>query len=220
MNSKKREIKTLLEKKDYSALMDLPSLEKAVSILISLSYDKQSVLAWRAMEAIGLLTAELARTDIDRVRNIVGRLLWMIRDESGGIGWSVPEILGEIVRNNPVLCEDIAPIIASFHEEKMLTPGVLWALSRIGQINHETVQYAVPIIRSYLSAADPVIRGFAVIAIAEMGDAGSLEALGKMKEDSSEVSLYENGELVKKTVVRLSDDAAKKLAGEVSRNRS
>jgi hypothetical protein len=217
---KKREIRTLLEKKDFSALRELPSLQKSVSILISLSYDKQSALTWRAIEAIGLLTAELAGTDPDSVRNIVGRLLWMIRDESGGIGWSVPEILGEIVRNNPVLCEDIAPIIASFHEELMLTPGVLRALSRIGQINDETVKYAVPIIRSYLSAADPMTRGFAVIAIAEMGDAGSLDALEKMTKDSSEVSLYEKGELVKKTIARLSDEAAKKLTDEGPQNRS
>ncbi|KPK00810.1 MAG: hypothetical protein AMK71_07830 [Nitrospira bacterium SG8_35_4] len=220
MRADKRKIITLLEEKDFSGLNKLPSLEKAVTILISLSYDKQSPLAWRAIEAIGLLTAELAGTDPDRVRNIVGRLLWMIRDESGGIGWSVPEILGEIVRNNPVLCEDIAPIIASFHEEKMLTPGVLWALSRIGQINADTVKYAVPIIRSYLSATDPMIRACAVKAIAEMGDAGSSEELEKMKTDTSAVSLYENGELVKKTIGELADQAAKKSADDVSRNRS
>ena len=220
MRADKREIKILLEKQDFSGLNKLPSLEKAVTVLISLSYDKQSPLSWRAIEAIGLLTAELAATDPDRVRNIVGRLLWMIRDESGGIGWSVPEILGEVVRNNPVLCEDIAPIIASFHEEMMLTAGVLWALSRIGQINAETVKYSVPIIRSYLSAADPMIRACAVKAIAEMGDAVSSDALEKMKADTSEVSLYENGNLVRKTIGRLADEAAKKLADAVSHNRS
>lgn len=220
MNPKKREIKALLEKKDFSALKKLPSLEKAVTILISLSYDKQSALSWRAIEAIGLLTAELAGSNPDRVRNIVGRLLWMIRDESGGIGWSVPEILGEIVRNNPVLCEDIAPIIASFHEENMLTAGVLRALGQIGKINAETVKYAVPIIRSYLGASDPMIRGFAAVAIAEMGDAGSIDSLAALKEDNSQVSFYENGELVGKTIAQLSVEAAKKLADAGSHNRS
>jgi HEAT repeat protein len=220
MTTKKREIAALLEKKDFSALKEIPSPEKTVALLISLSYDKQKTLSWRAIEAIGLVTAELAGTDPGRVRNIVGRLLWMIRDESGGIGWSVPEILGEIVRNNPVLCEDIAPIVASFHDEKMLTAGVLWALSRIGRINAETVRYAVPIIRSYLNADDPVTRGFAVRAAAGMGDAASLDALEKMKEDTGEVSVYENGELVRKTVARLSDEAVKKLTEVTSRERS
>ena len=55
-------------------------------------------------------------------------------------------------------------------------------------------------------------RGLAVIAIAEMGDAASLDIVEKMKEDSSEISLYANGELVKKTIAQLSDEAAKKLA--------
>jgi hypothetical protein len=220
MTPKKREIAALLERKDFSSLKEMSSPEKTVTLLISLSYDKQRALSWRAIEAIGLVTAELAGTDPDRVRNIVGRLLWMVRDESGGIGWSVPEILGEIVRNNPVLCEDIAPIIASFHDEKMLTAGVLWALSRIGRINAETVSYSVPIIRSYLDADDPVTRGFAVMAIAGMGDAGSFALLEKMKDDNSEISLYENGELVKKTVAQLSDEAAKKLTEGASQERS
>lgn len=219
MIARKKEIRALLQHMDFSALKELPSLEKAITMLISLSYDKQSALSWRAIEAIGILSAELAVTDPDRVRNIVGRLLWMIRDESGGIGWSVPEILGEIVRNNPELCKDIASIIASFHDEKMLTPGVLRALGRIGQINTETTAYAVPIIRSYLSSADPVTRGFAVIAAAAMGDAGSLTVLEKLREDNSEVSLYEDGELVKKTVAQVSEEATKKLADTAAHNR-
>jgi len=217
MVSKKKEIRRLLEQKDFSALEKLPSIEKNISILISLSYDKQSALSWRAIEAIGLLTAALAKTNPDRIRNIVGRLLWMIRDESGGIGWSVPEILGEIVRNNPVLCQDIAPIIASFHDEKMLTPGVLRAMGRVGRINDETIRYAVPIIRSYLDADDPVVRGLAVNAAAEMGDTDSLMLLDGIKQDSREISLYEDGELVKTTVGRLSAEAAKRLTEEGSR---
>jgi len=36
------------------------------------------------MEAIGLGAKEISKTDPAAVRNIVGRLLWMIRDESGG----------------------------------------------------------------------------------------------------------------------------------------
>ncbi len=136
----KKEIIDLLEKRRYEDIINLsPSPNKVISVLITLSYDKTLRISWRAIEAIGLISKEIAKSDPGTVRNIAGRLLWMIRDESGGIGWSVPEILGEIVRNNPGLCSDLAPIIASFHEEKMLTAGVLWALGRIGKINNETL---------------------------------------------------------------------------------
>ena len=153
MHPQKKEVISLLEQKKYEEILKVSaSVHKIINILISLSYDKKQYIAWRAIEAIGLVSKELAESDAETVRNIVGRLLWMIRDESGGIGWSVPETLGEIVRHNPQLCADIAPIIASFHEEKMLTAGVLWAVGRIGRINNETVGYAIPIVLPYLQS--------------------------------------------------------------------
>ncbi len=79
MSALKKEIKKLLGENDFEALRNLPRPEKTISILTSLSYDKKSNVSWRAIEAIGLLTQELAKTNPDRVRNIVGRLLWMIR---------------------------------------------------------------------------------------------------------------------------------------------
>jgi len=103
-----------------------------------------------AIEAIGILSKEIAKTRPEAVRNLIGRLLWMIRDESGGIGWSSPEILGEIVRNNPVLFPDVAPIIASFLDEDMLSAGVLRAIGRIGEVNTELVKHTIPNIIPYL----------------------------------------------------------------------
>jgi hypothetical protein len=211
----KKEIIILLERRDYDALAKLALIDKkVVSALISLSYDKKRQNSWRAIEAIGFITKELSRSNPDVVRNITGRLLWMIRDESGGIGWSVPEILGEIVRNNPVLCADIAPIIASFHEEKMLCPGVLWALGRIGKINDETVNYAVPIILSYLKSDDNTLLGYAAWALGEMGNEGSAANLENLKKDTNRIEFYRDGELKKKSVGELASDAIEKLLGK------
>ena len=208
----KKEIKTLLAKKDFASLQKLYSVDKKViTTLISLSYDKSNNIAWRSIEAIGILSGNIAKVDSEIVRNMVGRLLWMIRDESGGIGWSVPEILGEIVRNNPELCADIAPIIASFHEEKMLTPGVLWALSRMGKLNPDTVDYAIPIIRSYISDNAIKNRCYAARALGELGTVDDLKNLEKLKTDNNIIDIYENGELVKKTVGEIAEEAIAKI---------
>ena len=206
----RREVITLLEKKQYDALVRLSFSErKILSILISLSYDKENPVSWRAIESIGLITKETAKTNPELVRNIAGRLLWMIRDESGGIGWSSPEILGEIVRNNPELCSDIAPIIVSFHEEKMLSAGVLKAIGRIGMINTGFIEYAVPVVLSYLNNPDPVLRGFAAWSLGEIGTAESLNELRKLINDNSILFFYEDGELREKTVGEI---AAKSIA--------
>jgi len=208
----KKEIKSLLAKKDFAGLQKLYSVDKKViTTLISLSYDKSNNIAWRSIEVIGILSGHIAKIDSEIVRNMVGRLLWMIRDESGGIGWSVPEILGEIVRNNPELCADIAPIIASFHEEKMLTPGVLWALSRMGKLNPDTVDHAIPIIRSYISDNNIKNRCYAAKALGELGTVDDLKNLEKLKTDNNIIDIYENGELVKKTVGEIAEEAIAKI---------
>ena len=206
----RREVITLLEKKQYDGLVRLSFSErKILSMLISLSYDKKNPISWRAMESIGLITKETAKTNPELVRNIVGRLLWMIRDESGGIGWSSPEILGEIVRNNPELCSDIAPIIVSFHEEKMLSAGVLKAIGRIGMINTEFIEYAVPVVLSYLHNPNPILRGLAAWSLGETGTAESLNELQKLINDDNILLFYEDGELREKTVGEI---AAKSIA--------
>lgn len=212
MSQLKKNIINILERQDMEEFRHLSSsYRKAVSVLVSLSYDKKDRLSWRAIEAIGVLSKEIAEKDPDTVRNIVGRLLWMIRDESGGIGWSVPEILGEIVLNNPVLCADIAPIIVSFHEEKMLTAGVLRAIGRMGKINKETVEYAVPVALSYLHHEDHSLRGYAVLALAGLEAAEAADGIEKLKDDHGRLDVYKDGELHEKTVGEVAADALLKI---------
>jgi HEAT repeat protein len=204
----KNKIINLLESQNYRELASAaPSPYKIINTLISLSYDKKKLSAWRAIEAIGILTKVLADTDPESVRRIVGRLLWMIRDESGGIGWSSPEILGEIVRNNPDLCSDIAPIIVSFHEELMLTAGVMRAAGRIGKINNEMINYATPVILACLDSADNAIRGNAAYAAGEIAGKEAELKIEVLKYDSNIIDFYEDSILKKKTIGDIASEA-------------
>jgi len=197
----KKNIIDLLEKREYHKLTGLKaSHHKIVNVLISLSYDKKTQLSWRAIEAVGIVAKEIAESDPEKVRNITGRLLWMLRDESGGIGWSAPEMLGEIVLNNPVLCADIAPIVLSFHYETMLTAATLRASGRIGSINDYTVSYAIPVILPYLNSEDNTIRGLAAYALGELGAIGARPRLEGLKDDNGEFDFYDNGKLKVVTV--------------------
>ncbi len=208
----KKEVAELLNEKKYDELINRSSgKRKIISILISLSYDKKDVISWRAMEAIGLITGEIAGRDPEFVRDTVNRLLWMIRDESGGIGWSVPEILGEIVRNNPALCADIAAVIVSFYEEEMLTAGVIRAAGRMGKANTEMVDYAAPIIVSCLSNPDRLIRGYAAWAAGELGIALTADRLKGLRGDTDIIPFYEKEELINKTVGEFAEAALAKL---------
>ena len=208
----KKNILSLLESNDLGEIAQLKASPfKIINNLVSLSYDKTSSVAWRAMEAVGLFTGEMGKEDSEFVRNIVGRLLWMIRDESGGIGWSVPEMLGEIVKNNPVLCADIAPIIVSFHEELMLATAVLWASGSMGELSRETIDDAVPLIRPFLHSSDAIQRGYAARALGVLGDSDSKTNIEELVNDDNLIPVYHNGDLQEKTVGDIATEALSKL---------
>lgn len=211
--SVREDIISLLKERRYHDLLALPhSRNKIFGKLISLSYDKTSLISWRAIEAAGLLTGAISKSDPKLVRNFVGRLLWMISDESGGICWSAPEMLGEIARNSPELCSDIASIIASFHKETMLTSGVLWALGRIGRTDAAMVNYSVPIILDYLKSSDRTLRGYAAWALGEIRPQGAIYGLEKLRDDKNTFTLYDEGELKETSVGEIASEALAKIA--------
>ncbi|UCH80607.1 MAG: hypothetical protein JSW20_12835 [Nitrospiraceae bacterium] len=204
----KKKITALLENRDFQGISSLPaSPYKIVNSLISLTYDKKSTVAWRAMEAVGLFTGSMAKQDTEFVRNIVGRLLWMIRDESGGIGWSVPEMLGEIVRNNPVICSDIALVLISFYEELMLATGVLWAAGSMGRVNEETAAYAVPLLRPFLNSSEAIQRGYAARALGALGASRYKTDIEGLIKDDNLIPVYHDGEIHEKTVGDMAAEA-------------
>ena len=208
----KKNILSLLETRDLQEISRLKASPfKIINNLVSLSYDKKNNISWRAIEAVGIFTGEMGKEDAEFVRNIVGRLLWMIRDESGGIGWSVPEMLGEIVKNNPVLCADIAPVIISFHEELMLATGVLWAAGSMGELNKETIEDSVPLIRPFLKSSDAIQRGYAARALGALGASDARQDIEGLLNDNNLIPVYNDGDIQEKTVGEIATEALSKL---------
>ncbi|GBE40246.1 hypothetical protein BMS3Bbin09_00120 [bacterium BMS3Bbin09] len=208
----KKEIKRLLEENKYDELNALfPNKRKLITLLISSTYNRTEVVSWRAMEAIGQIATDMSRENPEFVRELVNRLLWMIRDESGGIGWSCPEILSEIVKNNPEICKDIATVVASFHDEPPLTPGVMLAIGRIGNIHDYFYDFAAPIVTSYLDDPDPATRAYAAYAAGELDIRDTEDKLEELTNDTSPVPFYEVGELKDMTAGKLANTALAKL---------
>ena len=59
--------------------------------------DRDELIRWRAVSAMGIVTAALADARMDAARVIMRRMMWQLNDESGGIGWGIPEAMGEIM---------------------------------------------------------------------------------------------------------------------------
>lgn len=211
----KKEIIRSLEDRNYRKLCEIGGKEPGLfRTLISLTYDKEGSLCWRAVEAIGLLSGVLAGNDPSRVRNLAQRLLWMMRDESGNNPWSVPEILGEIVRNSPEEFSDIASIIESFHDEEMLRCGVLSALVRIGEVRPDLVASSSVLVGQYLRYDDAAVRAQALLLAGRLGLKDYISSAEALVKDRREVRIYRDGDLRTFTVGQIAEETVIMLREE------
>ncbi len=182
----KESIKEALLKRDFDFFLNHTEPNKLMRILLSISYDKTDILAWRAIETIGILTSKISSRDPEFGRNLVRKLLWSIRDEAGGIGWSSPEILGEIVRNDIERYPEIPGILWSFMDEDFLRKGIIWATGRIGEVSPGAMNFAIPYLKELLEDQDPEIRFYSAWALCKMGISVSVN-------EEIEEYIYEDG---------------------------
>jgi hypothetical protein len=179
---------------------------KVMSQLIRLAYNKDTIVGWRAILAIGLAARKLAGRDQTFLRETCRKLLWSLTDESGGIGWSAPEILGEIVSSDPQVFADLVPLVASVFwiEEKVFRPGVLYALKRIAEAAPSVVIANHQVLSASLLDRDPLVkvRGLRLLAVlwrtAATSDVWPPEFMEEIKnevrqllDDHGEVWIYE-----------------------------
>jgi hypothetical protein len=157
----KKFIHDSLEMNDLDAVIRLAQKDrKTLSLLIRMAYDKETLVGWRAIKAVGRIAKVLVKNEHEFLRIAIRKLLWSLSDESGGIGWASPELLGEIVSADPEGFADIIPLIAEVYdiEEKTFRPGVMYAFVRIAEVSPELVaDYQKIIIRSLMDT-NPLIK--------------------------------------------------------------
>jgi hypothetical protein len=144
------------------------------------------------------------------VRNTVRRILWSAREESGGMGWSAPELLGEIVRGNPRGFSDMPPIIVSLHtedEEGVFLRGVLWAVRRMAEAGVTGIEGSEEVILMGLEREEADIRGLAVMAATVLHPPGSADILSGLTGDTSRFRYYADGDFAEATVGELAQKA-------------
>jgi hypothetical protein len=208
----KDEIRDALRKKDLGHVARLAGENRKVfSILISLAYDKDDVLCWRAIEAMGKAAGAVVAEDPAGVRTIVQRLLWSMRDEAGGIGWSSPEMLGEIVRSAPGPFRDIPSLILSFQDEEMFLEGILWAVGRMAGAGIVLDRDGAELVIRCLDHDDPQVRGLAVMAASQMKSETGRGRIAAMTADHGQARIYDDHELRETTVGALAAVAVRQL---------
>ena len=213
----KSEIREFLELYQLQPIIEAAKKDRSIiRMLISLVYDKENLESWRAIEAIGLVAGEIAKTNVDLIRNLSQRFLWMMRDESGNGPGSAPELLGEIVRSTPDAFADIGQVVISFHDEKMLRRGVMRAIWRIVDKRPDLLTMTQELMNQKLCLDDDDshVRAYALMIAGALGLKEFQPLIEGLMGDMSPVAIYNRGEFMRTTV---SEIAKKVVAGPQAR---
>ncbi|MCG6946592.1 MAG: HEAT repeat domain-containing protein [Deltaproteobacteria bacterium] len=218
----KRNVTDLLKADDFAGVLETfrsyPA-RRVINPLFSCLCSTEPQIKWRAITALGAVVADHAQEDMESARVVMRRMIWNLNDESGGIGWGLPETMGEVMARHEGLAREYVNILVSyicedgnFLEHQPLQQGVLWGLGRLAQTRPELLQNAAPHLHPFLSSENATLRGLAAWAIGLLTAGQDAPGLEVLKSDDTEVTLCLNGA---ERTYRISEIVKKALAGDV-----
>lgn len=170
------------------------------------SCDEQ--IKWYAVSGMGQVVADLARDDMENARVVMRRFMWMLNDESGGIGWGIPEAMAEVMARHQQMAGEYAHMLVAFMREDgfylellPLQRGLMWGLGRLAATNQENRNLLLGkdvalYLQPYLRSSDPVVRGLAARAAGFLMDQGLLAGLHGIVDDHCPLTVYDNGKFI------------------------
>ena len=194
---KKQELQRICAGADWKeALEELISSEaaalEAVNPLLALL--PRPELSWQAAFGLGRALSFIADNNMEAARVFMRRLMWSMNEESGNLGWGIPEAMGCILAASPALAGEYSRIFISYgrdtgHEDNYvehapLRRGVYWGIGRLASANPAAALPALPHLTLALEDEDAGIRGMAAFAIRQLAD--NAPKSGETAEESEE----------------------------------
>ncbi len=208
----KRLLRDLLEKRDREGLVAwADGRKKGITALLALLlYETDELIRWRCIEGLGLLARDQAPRGLEQIRDIIRRLLWMMNDESGNVGWFAPEAIGEILANVPRLAREFADLLPNFLVEEPFERGTHWAMVRVAVAlgdspsGQKMLEEGAENLLQSLKDKDAFTRAHAALALERLGRLTGAPAAA-LENDQAPLSVYDfdTGQMIDTTVAGL-----------------
>ncbi|MFC1492892.1 DVU0298 family protein [candidate division KSB1 bacterium] len=131
--SRNKELELLLKNNDLDKIEEmLTEKPQHVRRLMGYLYDPDEDLRMAAAKCFGIAARILP---MEKLKDLIRRMMWMLNDESGSSCWHVPYALGEIGYANYEAIRDFLPCLEHYTEDPdhTLSKGVKDAFERIRQ---------------------------------------------------------------------------------------
>lgn len=123
----------------------------------------------QAAKALGITVARLTKEmSVEDARNIIRRLMWHMNEESGNIGWGIPEAFAEILICNRTLAEEFHYILISYIidtgnddnycDQDILRRSCYDAVGRLAEVWPDLAIPAIPYLKAGLDDHDPLCK--------------------------------------------------------------
>lgn len=226
----KKRIIGLLQTSAYAdledALSEFPENQLLNALFSCLCHPDEQV-RWHAVSAFGLVVPVIAERDMEAARVVMRRFLWMLNDESGGIGWGVPEAMAEVMyRSRPLADEylhllvsytlDDGPVLfqdGNFIELELLQEGVLWGLCRLADVYRQeliTLRLGENL-DAYFQSSSSTVRGLACKISGQLQLHAYRDQLARLSADQGGVRSYRQGKFCEENVASLAEEALARI---------
>jgi len=212
---------------------DAVPARRLVGPLFSLLLDPSETVRWRAVSVFGRTVARMAESPasgkgpgegLEAARVVLRQCLWRLNEESGGVGWGVPEALAETLSRHRRLATEFHRVLASYVREPAcgegncldhvpLRRGVYWGLGRLAQAFPDLLAREIPTLLAGLAEEDGACRGLAAWALGILRAGEAAPRLAALVSDATELELSVDGELRRTTAGALASEALERLAG-------
>jgi hypothetical protein len=212
--SKRKIVEGLLRSKDHALLLDLCEADRGYwQAVRSHLYDLDERVRWSAIETVSKFVERWWEAgEEEKVRQYIRMIFWSISDESGGIGWSAPQVIAEIIVHIPVLIDPYGSMMIAYSvEEPPLIRGCLWGIGRLGKSIIEAVDSFREKILSVFGTDDTEILGLASWAMGRVGFRPAIPFLMKLSSRAEPVMIYIDGDFIKRPLGHWAKEAIRRI---------
>jgi hypothetical protein len=229
----KKIVLSMLENEQWPAIASGLSQFEEIEIinhLFSALCHTNEKCKWHAVSSFGIVVPRLAKRDPESARIVMRRFLWSLNDESGGIGWGIPEAMGEVMALDDALFDEYVHMLISYVREDgpeafqdgnflelpALQRGVLWGIARLLSLRRTAMisKGVAGDFHKYLNSSDQVVQGLAAWCLGMCGDRQNIEDLRMMvanRAAGATFSFYWEYDLKEVSVSALAEQAIARI---------
>ena len=206
----KKIVEDLLITRDHGTLLDLCEQDRRFWQEVRFRlYDLDERVRWSAIEVVAKFMERWWQSGRqEKVRIYIRTLFWSMNEESGGIGWSSPQTIAEIIVHIPELIDPYGSMmIAHSIEEPPLMKGGAWGIGRLGTRIADSLEAFREKVLAVFQEDDSETLGLLAWAMGRTGYSPAVPFLEKLLQRDEPVMIYIDGVFLQKPLKQWAEEA-------------